>query len=362
MRLDFFSIFPELIHDYFKYSVLNKAMNSGLIEVFTHNPRDFPLNKQNSVDDTPYGGGAGMLLAAAPFYNSFASMLASNPHLSLSADEFWELSAARSHETKADRLNQDIIKSFDDKSKLPKKELADIAANLNTKSNLNAHAKKEYQTELPQNNIEINAHHKNLNSDSHLNQIQTKLKENSDTCEVICLTPNGIPFNQQIAKNLSLKKNLIFFCGRYEGFDERIKNLATLELSIGDYILTGGELGALTVADACSRLVPRVLGDHSSYVSESFSKAHEFLDLAELTKRDKLELSIFISDLGLKLTLEQVSNLKLLEHPHYTRPAEYLGQLVPAELLTGDHKKIMIWRFKKSIEKTLKLRPDLLQL
>jgi tRNA (guanine37-N1)-methyltransferase len=140
---------------------------------------------------------------------------------------------------------------------------------------------------------------------------------------VIFFTPVGRPFTQQMASELALRKHLIMVCGRYEGFDERVYHRADYCLSIGDYILTGGELAAMVVTDAVCRLLPGVLGDERSSVDESFSTG-------------------------------------LLEYPQYTRPAEYRGLAVPEVLLSGNHALIAEWRRKQSIIRTARLRPDLL--
>ena len=140
---------------------------------------------------------------------------------------------------------------------------------------------------------------------------------------VVFFTPAGRKFDQALAEELATHERLVMVCGRYEGFDERALSLADLELSIGDYVLTGGELPAMVVADAISRHVPGVLGDDESAVDESFSEG-------------------------------------LLEYPQYTRPAEYRGMGVPEVLRSGDHAKIAAWRREKSIEKTARVRPDIL--
>jgi len=139
---------------------------------------------------------------------------------------------------------------------------------------------------------------------------------------VILLTPEGKPFNQQLAKVLSTYTELIFICGHYEGFDERIKSYVDQEISIGDFVLTGGELAAATITDAVVRLIPGVLGKNESSIEESFSE-------------------------------------NLLEYPHYTRPAEYDGQAVPKVLLSGDHAEIKKWRRSEAIKITHNNRPDL---
>lgn len=140
---------------------------------------------------------------------------------------------------------------------------------------------------------------------------------------VVFLTPGGRVFDQRCAKALSERERLILVCGRYEGFDERALSLADMEISIGDYVLTGGELPALVIADAVTRLLPGVLGDELSPEIESFSEG-------------------------------------LLEYPQYTRPASFRGMDVPDVLLSGDHARIATWRREQSIRKTARVRPDLL--
>lgn len=150
------------------------------------------------------------------------------------------------------------------------------------------------------------------------------LKSKNKNAKVILLSPQGKVFNQKLARQLSKQKTLILICGRYEGFDERIRNLVDMELSIGDYILTGGEIPAMAVLDAVARLVPGVVGKHESTVHESFSE-------------------------------------NLLEYPQYTRPENYKGMRVPKVLLSGNHIKIAEWRKKEALKRTKKRRPDLLE-
>lgn len=140
---------------------------------------------------------------------------------------------------------------------------------------------------------------------------------------VVFLTPAGRPFTQALARELSAHGRLVFVCGRYEGFDERVMTLADEQVSLGDYVLTGGELAAMVVVDAVARLLPGVLGDDESSVEESFSEG-------------------------------------LLEYPQFTRPASYRGMDVPEVLRSGDHGRIAAWRRAEAVRKTARLRPDLL--
>ena len=222
MKLLFITLFAEFIRENFSHSILKRAVDAGHIELHFVNPREYTEDKHKSVDDTPFGGGAGMLLKAAP-----------------------------------------IIKAIEHGKSL-----------------------------LPQ-------------------------------AKVIMLSPDGRIFEQKTAELLAGFNELIFVCGHYEGFDERIKNYIDYNVCIGDYILTGGELAAMVISDAVCRLVPGVLGKIESASLESFSDY-------------------------------------LLEYPQYTRPAQDGYGAVPQVLLGGNHADIEKWRRKKMLEKTWKLRPDLL--
>lgn len=163
--------------------------------------------------------------------------------------------------------------------------------------------------------------------DHALSSLKTKTLKLSNS-KTLLLSPQGKVFNQKKAQKLSKLNHLILLCGHYEGFDERIrKNLVDEEISIGDYVLTGGEIPAMVLADSITRLIPGVLEKEEAVENESFSKL-------------KIE--------------------NLLEYPQYTRPANFKGWKVPEILLSGDHKKIEKWRKKKALEKTQKTRPDLI--
>ncbi|ASN05747.1 tRNA (guanosine(37)-N1)-methyltransferase TrmD [Virgibacillus necropolis] len=154
--------------------------------------------------------------------------------------------------------------------------------------------------------------------------VETITKEKSSKPRVILMCPQGEPYNQKKAEELAKEENLVFICGHYEGYDERIrKHLVTDEISIGDYVLTGGELGAMAVIDSVIRLLPDVLGNQESAPEDSFTTG-------------------------------------LLEYPHYTRPADFRGLKVPDILLSGDHAKIYNWRRKESLKRTYERRPELI--
>ncbi|HGD0271208.1 TPA: tRNA (guanosine(37)-N1)-methyltransferase TrmD [Streptococcus agalactiae] len=149
-------------------------------------------------------------------------------------------------------------------------------------------------------------------------------KIDAQKARVILLDPAGRTFNQDFAEELSKEDELIFICGHYEGYDERIKSLVTDEVSLGDFVLTGGELAAMTMVDATVRLIPEVIGKETSHQDDSFSSG-------------------------------------LLEYPQYTRPYDYLGMTVPDVLMSGHHENIRKWRLEQSLRKTLERRPDLLE-
>ena len=223
MRFDVLTLFPELIQSHLDFSIMKRAKDDGVISVNAINPRDFTLDKHKKVDDTPYGGGAGMVLMPQPYVDAYNSV--------------------------------------------------------------------------------------------------EKL-ENSVT---LMMTPQGEPFNDKISNELAKYEQVIILCGHYEGYDERIREIIKpREISIGDFVLTGGELPALCVIDSISRKIDGTLGKIESAHDDSFSDG-------------------------------------LLEYPQYTKPREYLGYKVPEVLLNGNHKLIEEFRMQQKIERTKSKRPDLYQ-
>jgi len=223
MRFDVLTLFPEMF-DSLKASIIGRAVNNQILELNLINFREYSTDRLKHVDDTPYGGGAGMVIKPQPVYDAY----------------------------------KDIIKDLDYKPK------------------------------------------------------------------VIYMSPRGKVFNQKIARELSNEKHLIILCGHYEGIDQRvIDEIVDEEISIGDYILTGGELPAMVVIDTISRNIDGVLKEESVQ-DESFSDG-------------------------------------LLEYPHYTRPEEFMGRKVPEVLLSGHHANIEKWRKEKSLEITKSRRPDLIK-
>lgn len=235
MRIDVLTLFPEMFEGVFGSSILGKARDKGLVSLSTLNFRDFSTNKHNTVDDTPYGGGGGMVLKPEPIFGAVEHLLGQ------AGNGGTEPSAA----------------------KPPR---------------------------------------------------------------IVLMCPQGEPLTQRKAQELSGESHLIFVCGHYEGYDERIReHLVTDELSIGDYVLTGGELPAMVVIDTVVRLLPGVLGNEQSAITDSFSDG-------------------------------------LLEYPHYTRPPEFRGWKVPDVLLSGHHAEIDKWRRQQSLERTQARRPELLDI
>lgn len=223
IHIDILTLFPELFESPFGYSIIKRAKEKNLVNIHLHNIRNYSTNKHRSVDDYPFGGGAGMVMQIEPIDNCITSLKK--------------------------------LRTYD---------------------------------------------------------------------EVIYMSPDGEIFNQKVANQLSTQANLILLCGHYKGIDERIReHLITREISIGNYVLTGGELAAAVVVDAVVRLIPGAMGDEQSALSDSFQD-------------------------------------DLISPPVYTRPATYKGWNVPEILLSGHQAKIDEWRYNQSVMRTKERRPDLL--
>lgn len=220
MKIDILTLFPNMYQGIFDESIIKRAILEGKVEINIHNFRDYTTDPHNKVDDTPYGGGAGMVLTCQPIFDCVSSL----------------------------RTEQSLV---------------------------------------------------------------------------ILMTPDGEVYKQKRAYELSKCEHLIIICGHYEGFDERIRSICDLELSIGDYVLTGGELASMVLVDSIVRLIPGVI-EEESHRNDSFSN-------------------------------------NLLDYPTYTKPREYKGMCVPDVLLSGNHKKIAEYRLAESIKKTKERRPDLLE-
>ncbi|MGV6829265.1 MAG: tRNA (guanosine(37)-N1)-methyltransferase TrmD [Flavobacteriales bacterium] len=224
MRIDIITVLPELLKSPFEASILKRAIEKKLVEIHFHNLRDYSTNNYKQIDDTPFGGGAGMVMMIEP-----------------------------------------------------------------------------------------------------IDKCISKLKTERTYDEVIYMTPDGETFNQKTANTLSLKQNIIILCGHYKGIDQRVRDyMITKEISVGDYVLSGGELAAAIVCDSIIRLIPGVLGNETSALTDSFQD-------------------------------------DLLAPPVYTRPANYKGMKVPDILLSGNTPKVEQWREEEALKRTKKLRPDLLK-
>lgn len=223
MRIDIITVSPELMKSPFEHSIIKRAIDKQLVEVYFHNLRDYALNRYGKIDDYQFGGGAGMVLMIEPIDKCLSELFA--------------------------------VRKYD---------------------------------------------------------------------EVIYMTPDAPRLDQKCANQLSTLDNLLILTGHYKGIDQRIRDAyITKEISIGDYVLSGGELAAAVLCDAVIRLIPYVLGDETSALTDSFQD-------------------------------------NLLAPPVYTRPAEYKGMKVPDILLTGDFSRIDVWRHEQSIKRTQEIRPDLL--
>lgn len=224
MIFDVLTLFPDMFDSPLRESILGRAIKQGVLEVRAHNLRDWAEGKHLTTDDTPYGGGDGMVMKPEPIARAVA-----------------------------------------------------------------------------------------------------ELRQKAPAAKVLLMTPQGVPFQQQHARDLACESGLIFLCGRYEGFDERVRQtLVDAEFSIGDFVLTGGELPAMVMIDAISRNLPGVLGSSGSAETDSFVDG-------------------------------------LLEYPQYTRPAVFNGMSVPDVLLSGNHGKIACWRREQQLLRTLQRRPELLE-
>lgn len=263
MQIDIVTIFPDFFRGPLDFGIIRRAREAGLVKIELRDLRAFTRDRHRTVDDRPFGGGAGMVLKPEPLFESIEAL------------------------------------------NLAPRDERDAAGE-----------------------------------------------------SVVLLSAQGKRFDQSLASELALLNRLVLICGRYEGVDERVgTHLADREISIGDYVLTGGELGAAIIIDAVTRLIPGALGNAASARQESFFAGTETAGDGLLDAAGKI-----VSDEDVRPTLADSTcgSGGLLDYPHYTRPADFRGIKVPEVLMSGDHEEIRRWRRRSALEKTLRNRPDLL--
>jgi len=297
MRFDIVTIFPGFFSSFLENGILRRAIAESLVEVAVHDLRAFTHDRHRTVDDRPFGGGEGMVLKPQPIAECLSS-LGIEPKRSKQLSYPMQVS----HDT-----NSELEEILDGRS----------TECQGTTSVVPTVHKKEDWALAP---AEVRP-------------------------TVILLSAQGRPFTQAIAREIASLDRVVLICGRYEGVDERINQLyCDMELSIGNYVLSGGELAAAVVIDATMRLIPGVLGNQASGEFESFGVAD-----AEISSDEE----------GVPRSQHGAGGL--LDYPHYTRPANFQGLSVPAPLLNGDHQQIRRWRREQQLRKTLANRPDLLE-
>ncbi len=303
MRFEIVTIFPGFFSSIFENGILRRALAEGLVEVGIHDLRNFTHDRHRTVDDRPFGGGEGMVLKPEPLAEALASLGIEPRSVPQPAEE---LDALKGHD-----LSRAVSAT---------KRPSALAAEGTLKG------------------AGFSPYNKPAESGGALAPAEQRTR-------VILLSPQGRPFTQAIARELAALDRILLICGRYEGVDERINLLyCDMELSIGDYVLSGGELAAAVVIDAAMRLIPGVLGNEASSEFESFGVAD-----AEIAGDTE----------GVPRSQHGAGGL--LDYPHYTRPAEFAGLRTPEVLLNGDHLQIRHWRREQQLRKTLANRPDLLE-
>jgi tRNA (guanine37-N1)-methyltransferase len=300
MRFEIITIFPGFFAGFFEHGIVRRAQTEGLVTVGVHDLRNFTHDRHRTVDDRPFGGGEGMVLKAGPLAEALEALGVGTKAERAIGSPTLSTEKSRKDGAREDGVTPGVLEAGP--SARPRDD------------NAEGHASEDPA---------INA---------------------SDT-RVILLSAQGRAFTQAVARELARMKRVVLICGRYEGVDERINELyCDMELSIGDYVLSGGELAAAVVMDAAMRLVPGVLGNEASGEFESFGVA---------------DAAITAGQEGVPRSQHGAGGL--LDYPHYTRPAEFRGLLAPEVLLNGDHQQIRRWRRKQQLRKTLANRPDLLE-
>ena len=311
MNFHILTLFPEMVENGLNTSITGRAVSKGLLSIDAVNIRDYAFNKHNSVDDYPYGGGAGMLMQAEPVYLAYEAVkekIAARKAAVAGAGIINSCGEPGSVETDAEAVN-----------------LCETQGNTETATENTPSADVEQdQCRHPEIAQQISGEETETNEAGVANQ--NPAAENKERpLRVVYLSPQGATFSQSMAEELAQEEDLVLLCGHYEGIDERVlEEIVTDYVSIGDYVLTGGELPAMVMVDTISRLVPGVLHNNVSAEFESFQD-------------------------------------NLLEYPQYSRPEEWHGKKVPPILLSGHHANIEKWRREQSILRTYERRPDLLE-
>jgi tRNA (guanine37-N1)-methyltransferase len=320
MRFEIVTIFPEFFTSIFENGILRRALAEGLVTVDVHDLRAFTHDRHRTVDDRPFGGGEGMVLKPEPLAEALASL-----GIAPKVERQEGPQAAESISSEGGGgLNPRIVPT----------------------ESARALAPEEFFPGVSEKGTGFSPYIDQSESTGALAPVGNSPEQTSfPQTRVILLSAQGRPFTQALARELAATERVVLLCGRYEGVDERINQLyCDMELSIGDYVLSGGELAAAVVVDATMRLVPGVLGNEASGDFESFGVA---------------DAEIAAADDGVPRS--QHGSGGLLDYPHYTRPAEFGGLRVPETLLNGDHAEIRRWRREQQLRKTLANRPDLLE-
>ena len=293
MRFDIVTIFPGFFDSVFAHGIVRRALKEGLVTVEAHDLREYAHDRHRTVDDRPFGGGEGMVLKPEPLAEALEA-------LGVRAKTERERSDSESEKQNAGPRSTSSADAFFAQGRLS----TSVAAATSAQDDNSA-----------------------------------------DETRVILLSAQGRLFTQAVARELATLERVVLVCGRYEGVDERVNELyCDMELSIGDYVLSGGELAAAVVVDATMRLIPGVLGNEASGEFESFGAADAEIDLdVEGVPRS------------------QHGAGGSLDYPQYTRPAEFGGLRAPEVLMNGDHAEIRRWRREQQLRKTLKNRPELLE-
>ncbi|MGA3264419.1 MAG: tRNA (guanosine(37)-N1)-methyltransferase TrmD [Terracidiphilus sp.] len=310
MRFEIVTIFPGFFAGIFENGIIRRALAEGLVEVGVHDLRNFTHDRHRTVDDRPFGGGEGMVLKPEPLAEALAA-LGIEPKSEQQASK-------ESVSVKGTGFSPYIDATKSEGALAPEGCFAEKFD--------------------PEGGGGFNPR---ITSTEATGALAPEGKRPT----VILLSAQGRPFTQALARELAALDRVVLVCGRYEGVDERINQLyCDMELSIGDYVLSGGELAAAVVMDAVMRLIPGVLGNQASGEFESFGVA----DAEIATDTEGVPRS-------------QHGAGGLLDYPHYTRPAEFQGLRAPEVLLNGDHLQIRRWRREQQLRKTLANRPDLLE-